>query len=38
MPFLHASNPLFVLSGSTVGFLIGRAGIRCDSLMTPLHA
>ena len=36
MPFLHALNPLFVLSGFAVGFLVGMTGVGGGSLMTPL--
>jgi len=36
MPFVHALNPLFVLSGFAVGFLVGMTGVGGGSLMTPL--
>jgi uncharacterized membrane protein YfcA len=36
MPILHALNPLFVLSGFAVGFLVGMTGVGGGSLMTPL--
>ncbi len=36
MSFLHALNPLFVLSGFAVGFLVGMTGVGGGSLMTPL--
>lgn len=36
MPLLHALNPLFVLSGFAVGFLVGMTGVGGGSLMTPL--
>jgi uncharacterized membrane protein YfcA len=36
MTFLHALNPLFVLSGFAVGFLVGMTGVGGGSLMTPL--
>src|SRR4051812_22851969 len=36
MPFFHALNPLFVLSGFAVGFLVGMTGVGGGSLMTPL--
>ena len=36
MPFLHALNPLYVLSGFAVGFLVGMTGVGGGSLMTPL--
>jgi len=32
----HAINPLFVLSGFAVGFLVGMTGVGGGSLMTPL--
>src|SRR6266702_5660121 len=36
MPFLHALNPLYVLSGFAVGFLVGMTGVGGGSLMTPI--
>jgi uncharacterized membrane protein YfcA len=36
VPILHALNPLFVLSGFAVGFLVGMTGVGGGSLMTPL--
>src|SRR5580698_6381698 len=33
---LHALNPLYVLSGFAVGFLVGMTGVGGGSLMTPL--
>ena len=36
MPLVHALNPLFVLSGFAVGFLVGMTGVGGGSLMTPL--
>ncbi len=36
MSFVHALNPLFVLSGFAVGFLVGMTGVGGGSLMTPL--
>src|ERR1700743_2895811 len=36
MPLLHDLNPLFVLSGFAVGFLVGMTGVGGGSLMTPL--
>ena len=36
MPLLHALNPLYVLSGFAVGFLVGMTGVGGGSLMTPL--
>ena len=36
MSFLHALNPLFVLSGFGVGFLVGMTGVGGGSLMTPI--
>ena len=36
MTFFHALNPLFVLSGFAVGFLVGMTGVGGGSLMTPL--
>jgi len=36
MTFLHALNPLYVLSGFAVGFLVGMTGVGGGSLMTPL--
>ena len=36
MPILHALNPLFMLSGFAVGFLVGMTGVGGGSLMTPL--
>src|SRR5277367_1883263 len=36
MTILHALNPLFVLSGFAVGFLVGMTGVGGGSLMTPL--
>jgi uncharacterized membrane protein YfcA len=36
MPFVHALNPLFVLPGFAVGFLVGMTGVGGGSLMTPL--
>jgi uncharacterized membrane protein YfcA len=32
----HAINPLYVLSGFAVGFLVGMTGVGGGSLMTPL--
>ena len=36
MPLVHALNPLFILSGFLVGFLVGMTGVGGGSLMTPL--
>jgi uncharacterized membrane protein YfcA len=36
MPILHVLNPLYVLSGFAVGFLVGMTGVGGGSLMTPL--
>ena len=36
MPLLHVLNPLYVLSGFAVGFLVGMTGVGGGSLMTPL--
>jgi uncharacterized protein len=36
MTFLHAINPLYVLSGFCVGLLVGMTGVGGGSLMTPL--
>ena len=36
LPMLHALNPLYVLSGFAVGFLVGMTGVGGGSLMTPL--
>ena len=36
MLFLHALNPLYVLSGFAVGALVGMTGVGGGSLMTPL--
>ena len=36
MDLLHAIHPLFVVSGFTVGFLVGMTGVGGGSLMTPL--
>jgi uncharacterized protein len=36
MQFLHALNPLYVLSGFAVGALVGMTGVGGGSLMTPL--
>src|SRR5215475_5853121 len=33
---LHVLNPLYVLSGFAVGFLVGMTGVGGGSLMTPL--
>jgi uncharacterized membrane protein YfcA len=33
---LHVINPLYVLSGFAVGFLVGMTGVGGGSLMTPL--
>ena len=33
---LHALNPLYVMSGFAVGFLVGMTGVGGGSLMTPL--
>jgi hypothetical protein len=33
---LIAINPLYVLSGFLVGFLVGQTGVGGGSLMTPL--
>jgi uncharacterized membrane protein YfcA len=36
MSFLQAINPLYVLSGFGVGFLVGITGVGGGSLMTPI--
>src|SRR3954469_3097841 len=36
MSFVHALNPLFVLSGFAVVFLVGMTWVGGGSLMTPL--
>ena len=36
MPILHVLNPLYVLSGFAVGFLVGMTGVGGGSLMTPI--
>jgi uncharacterized membrane protein YfcA len=36
MPLLHALNPLYVLSGFTVGFLVPMTAMGGGSLMTSL--
>ena len=36
MPTSTAPNPLYVLSGFAVGFLVGMTGVGGGSLMTPL--
>src|ERR1700749_3873253 len=33
---LHVLNPLYILSGFAVGFLVGMTGVGGGSLMTPL--
>lgn len=36
MDLLHAIQPLFVVSGFAIGFLVGMTGVGGGSLMTPL--